>query len=140
MSTFTVEIKNIDRIKAAYRRAPQTVEPTLQKAIEATGAILAKNTTGKPQGGPVPWRTGNLTQTFAASKGRLWVRWYPTAKYALWVHEGHRQTTAWGRKMKIPRNISGQPFMPEIAKRSSGEINKIFVRALEIISRKIAQA
>jgi hypothetical protein len=137
MRTFTVEIKNLNKISAAYQQAPRIVEPTLQRAINAAAAILAKNTTGKPQGGPVPWRTGHMTLTFAQNKGRLWVRWYPTAKYALWVHEGHRQTHAWGRPMRNPRQIKGQPFMPQIAKRAAPEINKTFANALRIITRKL---
>lgn len=82
-----VEIENLKELKLAFRDYPKISEPILQKAIIATQFIFQKHTL---KNDPVPWRTGNLLQSFRFNSGRLWARYFPTARYALFVHEGTR--------------------------------------------------
>lgn len=118
-----VEIKDLERITQAFKRAPATVEPILQRALAASSAILAKHTL---KGDPIPWRTGNLLHSFRATNARLETRWFPTAHYAIYVHEG------------TSRGIQPNPFMPIILERSMREINEVFGQAMEQITQAIA--
>lgn len=82
---FTLEVKGITGLKRALREYPRLAMPILQRAFTASQAILAKNTL---KDDPVPWRTGNLLQSFRFRVGRLESRWFPTAKYAPFVEFG----------------------------------------------------
>lgn len=85
MSSLNVEIKGLEELKRAFREYPKISEPILQRAILATGAIFAKHTL---KDDPVPWKTGNLLQTFRFFPGRLSAVWRPTARYAPFVEYG----------------------------------------------------
>lgn len=87
MADFQVEIKGINELRRALRDYPSIAFPILQRAIVATGAIFAKHTL---KNDPVPWRTGNLLQSFRFKTGRLIASWFPTAHYAPYVELGTR--------------------------------------------------
>ncbi len=90
MPILEVEIKGIQELRRAMRDYPKIAEPILQRAIAATQAVFAKHTL---KNDPVPFRTGFLLQSFRFAASRLQARWFPTVKYALWVHEGTRPHT-----------------------------------------------
>lgn len=110
-------------LRRAFANAPRIVEPILQRTIEAAQFTLQKHTL---KNDPIPWRTGNLLQSFRFFKARLEARWMPTAYYAIFVHE--------------PRdNYPGNPFMDTVVKKSEGDVNKLFDTALEKITEEIAK-
>src|SRR6266446_4896388 len=81
---FNVEIRGLPELVSKLQQAPQIVAPILQRALSASGAILAKHTIK----GVVPWRTGFLTQSFRAELTTGMLRWFPTASYAPFVEFG----------------------------------------------------
>lgn len=150
MSDVIVEIKNLNELRRALREYPKISEPILQKAVVASGAILAKHTLRK---NPVPYRTGFLLQSFRFTTGRLLARWFPTTYYAIYVHEGTRPHEIYPRlkhalfweganhpvkKVNHP-GTRANPFMEKIAKKAAPDINKLFVQALDTINREIAK-
>ncbi|MFA5080299.1 MAG: hypothetical protein WC472_01600 [Candidatus Paceibacterota bacterium] len=110
-----VEIKGLKKIQGALKDYPNISEPILQKAVNATGAILNKNTTKEN----VPWRTGMLCQTFGWEIGKLWTKWFPTRNYGVYVNA---------------RN----PFMQRILDKSQPDINEVFKNALGKITEEIS--
>lgn len=82
---FEVKIENLDKLQRAMRDYPQTAQPILQKALEGTQFVFQKHTL---KGDPVPWRTGNLLQSFRFGSSPLQARWFPTARYAPFVEFG----------------------------------------------------
>ncbi len=87
MTEFQVEIKGAKELISAMRKYPRIAEPILQRAIDATSAIFGKHTL---RNNPVPWRSGNLLQSFRFTRGRLQAKWFPTASYAGGVELGTR--------------------------------------------------
>ncbi len=85
MADFEVKIEGLTELKRALRDYLKIAEPVLQKAVSASGAIFAKYTLRK---NPVPYRTGNLLQSFRFQVSRLQARWFPTAHYAPFVQYG----------------------------------------------------
>lgn len=152
MSEYKVEVKNLNEIKKAFARYPEISEPILQRAIEASQATLAKHTLKHD---PIPWITGNLLMSFRFDSGRLWARWYPTAKYASAVHDGRRAMTIYPVRAKALRfevggkvvfaksarlpATKGNPFMPKIISKAEGDINKLFRTAADQIAEAITR-
>lgn len=117
-----LEIKGLKELQAAFAKAPAIVEPILQRSIDAAQFTLQKHTL---KDDPVPWRTGNLLQSFRFFKARLQGRWMPTAHYAVYVHE--------------PRaNYSGNPYMEGIVGKAQNDVDKLFDKALDKIVEELA--
>jgi len=149
MADIEIEIKNLDSLRRALRDYPKISEPIFQKAIVASQAVLAKYTL---KNDPVPYRTGFLLQSFRFATGRLWARWFPTVKYAVYVHEGTRpheifpkfkRALYWeGAEHPVKRvrhpGTKPNPFMIKIAKKATPEINKLFLQALDKVNQEIA--
>ena len=124
MST-TVEIsldsKKFRELRRLADQYPDFLAPVMQNAIRAAHAILAKHTIR----GIVPWRTGNLKQSFRFFEGRLQGKWTPTANYALFVHEGTR------------RGIKPNPYMQKILDKSEKELERLFTERVDKAHREI---
>lgn len=140
MAQFDVKIEGLDTLVRHFKKAPQITEPIFQKAIEASQFVLQKHNL---KDNPTPWRTGNLLQSFNFEMGRLYGRYYPTAHYALAVHEGHKQTPgrfvpAIGKRL-VQDYVPGNPFMPKIAERAQPEINDLMLEAANMIGEEIAK-
>lgn len=85
MADFIVRIENLPELRRAFREYPKIAGPILQKALLATQFVFQKNTL---KDDPVPWRTGNLLQSFRFRAGAGQARWFPTARYAPFVEFG----------------------------------------------------
>lgn len=85
MSDFQVEIKNLPELRRAFREYPKIAGPIIQKALIGSQFIFQKHTR---KNDPVPWRTGNLLQSFRFRASAYDARWYPTARYAPFVEFG----------------------------------------------------
>lgn len=148
-SAFSITIPNLTKIKANFEKYPQISEPVYQRAIVASQVVMAKNTVK----GVVPWKTGNLLQTFRFTSGRLWARWFPTANYAGFVEFGtkphiikiknaralaNRDTgQIFGTTVHHPGTVAN-PYMERILEKSTPEINRLFAQAGDIIAKQIA--
>lgn len=98
--TFDIKIEGIEKLIEAFALSPQTVEPRLQDAIVASAGEVAKHRDGN-----VPIRTGSLINRWHLSVSRLKARYFPTSKYAVFVHEGtkpHTITAKNGKALAIP--------------------------------------
>lgn len=124
-------------LRDAFNKAPEIVEPTLQKAIDATQAIMERS---KGEAGSiVPWRTGYLTKTWRFESRRLEAIYYPTASYAQFVNDGYLRTTGWfGRKLKNPFQVPGRNYMEKLVEVSKPDVAELFAHALEIITQNLA--
>lgn len=147
---FEITIPNLPALRRAFREYPKIAEPIYQKAIVATGFIFQKNNL---KDDPTPWKTGNLLQSFRFSTQRLVARYFPTARYAIWVHEGTRphKITAKGRAlawegaggMMFAKSVQhpgtkANPFMPRIRDKAQPEIQKLMGQAADLVNKKIA--
>jgi hypothetical protein len=146
---FTIELTGITQLTEAFAQSPETATPILQRALSASQAILAKNTTRET----VPFRTGFLVQTFQAVMADLTLRWYPTASYARFVEFGtaphmiypkNAQALFWPGAEHPVRSVShpgtaADDYMGRIIAASVEEINNTFGQALTQIVQAIAQ-
>jgi hypothetical protein len=145
---FSVRIQGLEQLVTKLREAPQIAAPILARALSASQAILAKHTTK----GTVPWRTGFLVQSFRAEQTSGMLRWFPTASYAPYVEFGtkphvilpkDKKALFWpGADHPVKRvNHPGtkpNDFLGRIVSASQSEIDATFIKALEMITAKIA--
>lgn len=87
MSQFEIRVENANALAQAFSRYPQIATPVLQKALRGTEFAFQKHTL---RNNPVPWRTGNLLQSFRFSEYPFRAEWRPTAHYAAHVEYGTR--------------------------------------------------
>lgn len=135
---FQVEVVGLSELIESFKKAPSVVQPILVRAVQASAAVLAKNTAK----GNVPFRTGFLTRSFmgVADSTGLAITWRPTASYAPFVQFGHRQTS--GRYVKaigkrlVRSFVPANPFLERIMAASKPGIDDLFARA----GQQIAQA
>lgn len=120
----TVQIKGLDELRAAFKRAPDVVEPILQRTVEAAQFVLQKHTL---KDDPIPWRTGNLLQSFRFFKGRLRGSWIPTATYAFAVHEPRPSSKEGGK------DYPGNPYMDRLVDKAQPDLDNLFDSALDKI-------
>jgi hypothetical protein len=146
---FVIEIAGINQLTAAFEQSPEIASPILQRALSASQAILAKNTTKAT----VPWRSGFLTQTFKAEMAGLILRWFPTASYAQFVEFGTKPHDIFPKNAKAlywpgaehPVKMVHHPgtkandYMGRIMAASVEEINASFGQALNLIVAAIAK-
>jgi hypothetical protein len=150
-STYTIEIKGLDAMLSMYSKAPQVIEPILQKAIVKSTAILAEKTVP----GNVPWVTGTLARSFdPAQIERLLARWFPRVEYARGVQFGMdpspgRFVPGLGKSGKGARLVNtvtktgkqkdigiwpgfkGRHYMEQIRSASTSKINELFNNAVK---------
>lgn len=146
---FVIQLEGIAKLTEAFEQSPETAAPFLQRALSASSAILAKNTTRDT----VPWRSGFLTQTFKAEMVDLKLRWFPTASYAPFVEFGtqphdivpkDKKALFWlgaDHPVKVVHHPGTQAndYMGRIMAASIEEINDTFGQALTLIVAAIAK-
>ncbi len=146
-TTFEVKINGLDKFVAAMKNAPNVTGPIFNQAIARVPDILAKYTIP----GNVPYRTGQLIQTFRRQVNPLSARWFPTVKYAPFVNFGTRphvilpkkgEFLSWPGAAHPVRRVNhpgsrANPFMQRILSAATREINGTFVEALTLINKNI---
>lgn len=131
------------------RESQSTVEPILQRAIEASAAEVFKPS---QQAGNVPIKTGYLKKSFGKIGGRLFAKIGPgvvyPVNYAIFVHEGtkphkilpkNKKALFWSgaaHPMKSVNHPGTRPnqFMPRILEIAKPNIDKQFKKALDLIA------
>mgnify|MGYP001579861272 CR=1 FL=1 len=124
MPSYSIESPGLDKLERALAQYPKIAEKRLQQGIEVSIAELQRNATK----GVVPWRTGFLTHSFGLGIviGKLFGKIAPTAKYAIFVHEGTRRTKP-------------NKFMPRILDKAKRKIDSHFKRAADLMVKDIAK-
>lgn len=151
MPGFSVEIPELSKFQDLLKKFPQTAEKYLQRAIDAGAAEVHKNANRSN----VPWKTGNLVQSFGVVRGRLYASIAPgrgtPAKYAIFVHEGtapHVITPKKGKALfwkgaKHPVRSIKHPgtkpnrFIPRILEKSIPRIQTHFGNAIAKLIQEI---
>jgi hypothetical protein len=85
MAEFELTIPELPKLRKAFAAFPSIAGPILQKALLGSQFAFQKHTLKHD---PVPWKTGNLLQSFRFKMGTLQARWGPTASYAPFVEFG----------------------------------------------------
>jgi hypothetical protein len=127
-----VEIKNLDRLRKNFEKAPSIALKYLSAAVKASIFEIEKQALDKnfqfkwPRG----MRTGYLQRSFDFGRyfdsSGLRASIGPTAEYAPYVYFGTN------------RGIRPNPYMDRIAKQAEGAINKHFGAAADKIIEEIA--
>ena len=150
MPDFSVQIVGLDKLQAAFKQSPDIVRSVMNPVLHTAINILGKYTVK----GIVPWRTGRLTQSFIASYGDLMAMWRPTAKYAIYVHEGtdphvilpvKKNALMWPgaahpvKKVNHP-GTRANPFMPRIIQNAKSDVDALLQKGLDQLTSAIAGA
>lgn len=134
----TVKIKNLNEIKSALAKSPGIVSKHINKSINRSILDIrnsAMDTT--------PVVTGRLKGSYQMKFGMLRGEVGPTANYAIYVHEGHRQevgryVAAIGRRLVSPY-VKGNPFLRNAIDDVKTKINENFEDGLKDSLNEIAR-
>jgi len=116
-----IAIKNLPQVQAALARSPQIVSKHINKAINRSIMDIRNASVDE-----TPVDTGRLRGSYETKFGNLRGEIGPTAKYAIYVHEGHRQQV--GRYVPAIERRLVQPYVKG---------NPFFKRAIDSVNRKI---
>jgi hypothetical protein len=145
-STFQISIPNIADVQAAYKQAPEIMGAIIAKAI----AVAAANMAAVTESSQVPFRTGALSQTFAADIQGTFARWFPTRSYAPYVEFGvgpspGRYVPAIGKRLVNGNNIGmwpgfkGNDYMGRIRSNATPMVQQAFKDAMVEFANQIAR-
>ena len=118
----TVEIKNLEQIRSAFRKAPEIMASELDRAIQKSIFAIQRDSMKN-----TPVDTGRLRAShrtkFSSLKGELDVG----ASYAIYVHEGtHR--------------MKSRPFLANSVKDNESTVDDYFVNAVDNTLKKISDS
>ena len=147
MLTFVVKSKNSEELQNKFYNFSLISKPILSNCIRLGINTLIQNAT-QPT---VPYKTGNLINSFKQEVFSLYGKIFPTAKYSLYVHEGtkphyifpkNKQALYWEGARHPVKSVyhpgtSSNPYMLNIVKKSQVTINKIFKQGMNDIIKKI---
>lgn len=145
---FRIQLPGLSALISKLVEYPDIAAPILQRAVTASQAVLAKNTTRDT----VPWRTGWLVQSFRWAQRGLTGYWFPTASYAEYVEFGtaphlilpSRAKALYWPGAEHPVRLVHHPgtrpnkYMERIVDASEEQINDVFAQALEQIVAQLA--
>lgn len=148
MFTFKVKIDNIAALKAKFADAPVQTTSALQEAILVVPEILASVTVPPI----VPYKTGQLSQTFFSTVSAFQATWGPTVNYAAAVEFGtaphiikpvNKKALFWQGAKHPVRSVRhpgsrANPYMERIIEQASPLINAEFEKALESIIKSLS--
>lgn len=133
-----VKIKNLSQIQRALAKSPQIVSKHINKAINRS-ILDVRNEAMQT----TPILTGRLRGSYQVRFGMLRGELQPTAEYAVYVHEGHKQEVgrfvpAIGKRLVEPY-VKGNPFLTKAVDRAKNKINKNFEEGLANALKEIAR-
>jgi len=105
MMSYSIKIKNADQIKAAFKAQPAKMASNLGKAITKAGILFRSRAEQK-----APKKTGFLARTHQLKLSPFQAEIYPTAKYALFVHEGTKPHIISVKSAKVLTDGKGNFF------------------------------
>ncbi len=133
-----IKIKNLDKIKAALAKSPQIVAKHINKAIKKSIFDIRNRAIDT-----TPVKTGRLRGSYDTRFGMLRGQLRPAAKYAIYVHEGHRQEVgrfvpAIGKRLVAPY-VKGNPFLKKAVKQAENKVQNNFGKGLSNALTEIAR-
>lgn len=133
MIEMKIEVKNLDKLRANFRKAPALTLKYLSAATEAALFEVEKQAIDSNFQFKLPRirRTGQLQQSFAhgrrIDKGGLRGSIGPTVRYAPYVYFGTK------------RGIRPNKYMDRIAKAATPDVEKHFQKATDTIVNHLAK-
>lgn len=121
MASVSIQIKNIQQIKSAFRMAPELMTKELDTAIKQS--ILSVEGESKKN---TPVDTGRLRASHFETFKTLYGKVETNTKYAIFVHDGTRYVT-------------GRPFLSNAVKSMDHDIQEFFVKAVQRVLDKIGR-
>lgn len=115
-------ITNLPQIKSAFSKSPVSMVKNLNTAIKKTAIKIQGRSM---QNAPV--KTGFLRASHTTMFDNLRATIMPTAKYAIYVHEGTRY-------------MSGRPFLLNAVKEEESDAQAYFEKAVQDTLDEIARA
>jgi hypothetical protein len=141
---YEIEVKGLDELREAFRKAPQKVGPELERATKDAGKEILGIEKDE-----VPVKTAALKRSITMDYRPISVSIYPTVKYAYYVHEGTKPHEILPRVKKALRWRSGKswvfakrvshpgtkanPFVERTVRRAESPVNSYFEKALDNI-------
>lgn len=116
-----VQITNMPQIRAAFSKAPAEMTKQLNNAIQLSIFDIERASKAN-----TPVATGFLRSSHQTMFRNLYGEVYPSANYAIFVHEG----TRYMRK---------RPFLLEAVQSKEGAVNKNFEGAVQNVLDKIGR-
>lgn len=135
-----INIHNLDKIQAAFRRAPEFMSKELAVSIRKT-VLLIKGDAMRE----TPVKTGYLRSSYKTVWSPLRGEVYPQAHYALFVHEGtkahvieprYKKALYWkGAAHPVARvnhpGFRANPYMQRAVDQAQKQVDAIFTEAVQ---------
>lgn len=121
MPQVTVRIENIGEIRSAFQKAPVKTTRALNNAIRISALEIERSSKINS-----PVDTGYLRASHRSTFRTLYGEVMPTAKYAIYVHEGTRK-------------MRKRPFLFNAVKSNEGRVQSVFTEKLQGVLNEIGQ-
>lgn len=153
MANIQIQIKNLDKLRNAFKAFPDMVKNELNAGIDAS--ITTLEATAKTK---APADTGHLRDSHRRKMNKRNISGIvkPNAQYARWVHEGTRPhwpptregsgLRMWARKKNINvyavataisrRGTKGQPWLDDTARVERSSVEREMQKAVDRAIRK----
>lgn len=148
----TFKLKNADEISRAFRKAPKLAEKVFRKALKGSQLILEKNNL---KDDPTPFDTGALLNSFNFRSGDERAVYFPTAKYAKYVHEGTdphpvsiEEIRGWANRHNIEpaavqekietEGTEANPFLEKLLEKTEPKLIDLFGDALDKFNKDLS--
>ncbi len=142
-----VQIKGLKELQAAFRKSPMVVGKEIQKAIATSVMMINRNTKQE-----VPVKTGTLRRGIRSKISSFRGTVESTLAYGICVHEGtsahiirpvKKKALYWkgaAHPVKSVRHpgTRANPFMKRGAEKSEGQVQAIFQKAVNNVTKKLA--
>jgi HK97 gp10 family phage protein len=120
-----IEIKNLDKFRAALSQAPAIMKKFLNNSLrQGIAVVQRKYQSNWPPGAPVD--TGQLKNRIEIIYEEMSASLIPLVEYAIYVHEGTRY-------------MIGRPYLETSLEAAKSDVQMIFNRELEEALKEIAR-
>lgn len=142
-----IQIKGLEELKTAFRKSPMIVGQEVQKAIALSVGLINRNAKME-----APVKTGTLRRgirsKFSPFRGSV----ESTLAYGIYVHEGtsahiirpiRKKALYWKGARHPVKSVRhpgtrANPFMKRGAEKSEGQVQAIFQKAINNVTKKMA--
>ncbi|GAH65426.1 unnamed protein product [marine sediment metagenome] len=142
-----VQIKGLKELQVAFRKSPMLVGKEIQKAIATAVMIIHRNAKME-----TPTKSGTLRRGIKSRIAPFRGMIESTVAYGVYVHEGtsahliravNKRALYWKGARHPVKSVQhpgtkANPFMKRGAEKSEGQVQAIFQKAVNNITRKLA--
>lgn len=143
-----IKIKGLTELRAAFKRSPMIVREQIQKAISLSVMLVNRNAKLA-----APVKTGTLRRGIKSKITPFSGKVESTIGYGIFVHEGtsahiirpvKKKALYWkgaAHPVKSVRHpgTKANPFMKKGAEKSEGQVQAIFQKAINNVTKKLAR-